>query len=143
MLNHDIDKLFVHNPPKKVLNSLQNNCRNIIYQNSKYRKINRSKLKSVYKTFNSEILGQERGKIQIISGIYRLINKSSKKPIVLMLYGPSGVGKTETAKVISKCMGGNLLRIQFSMMQTIEASNYIFGAEHSKPSFARDMLARE
>ena len=53
---------FVHNPPKKVLNSLQNNCRNIIYQNSKYRKINRSKLKSVYKTFNSEILGQERGK---------------------------------------------------------------------------------
>ena len=35
------------------------------------------------------------------------------------------------------------MRIQFSMMQTIEASNYIFGAEHSKTSFARDMLARE
>ena len=54
-----------------------------------------------------------------------------------MLYGPSGVGKTESAKSISKTMGGELLRIQFSMMQTAEAYNYVFGAEHSKGSFAR------
>ena len=60
-----------------------------------------------------------------------------------MLYGPSGVGKTESAKSISKTMGGELLRIQFSMMQTTEAYNYVFGAEHSKGSFARDMMARE
>ena len=60
-----------------------------------------------------------------------------------MLYGPSGVGKTESAKSISKSLGGNLLRIQFSMMQTEEAFNYVFGAEHSKSSFARDMVGRE
>lgn len=29
------------------------------------------------------------------------------------------------------------------MMQTTEAYNYVFGAEHSKGSFARDMMARE
>lgn len=46
-------------------------------------------------------------------------------------------------KSISKTMGGELLRIQFSMMQTTEAYNYVFGAEHSKGSFARDMMARE
>ena len=40
-------------------------------------------------------------------------------------------------------MGGELLRIQFSMMQTEEAFNYVFGAEHSKSSFARDMVGRE
>ena len=60
-----------------------------------------------------------------------------------MLYGPSGVGKTESAKSISKAMGGDLLRIQFSMMQTTEAYNYVLGSEHSKSSFAKDMMARE
>ncbi|WP_243114907.1 AAA family ATPase [Faecalibacterium prausnitzii] len=60
-----------------------------------------------------------------------------------MLYGPSGVGKTESAKSISKSLGGELLRIQFSMMQTSEAYDYVFGAEHSKSSFARDMMGRE
>ena len=29
------------------------------------------------------------------------------------------------------------------MMQTTEAYNYVFGAEHSKGSLARDMMARE
>lgn len=60
-----------------------------------------------------------------------------------MLYGPSGVGKTESAKSISKSLGGKLLRIQFSMMQNQESIDYIFGADHSKNSFARDMLGRE
>ena len=60
-----------------------------------------------------------------------------------MLLGPSGVGKTESAKSISKTMGGELLRVQFSMMQTNEAYNYVFGTEHSKGSFAKDMMMRE
>ena len=47
------------------------------------------------------------------------------------------------AKSISKTLGGELLRVQFSMMQSDEAYNYVFGAEHSKNSFARDMMARE
>ena len=52
-------------------------------------------------------------------------------------------GKTESAKSISKTLGGELVRIQFSMMQTNEAYNYLFGSEHSKSSFARDMMSRE
>ena len=85
----------------------------------------------------------DKCKKQILSGIYRLTTGTHGKPVVLMLYGPSGVGKTESAKSISKSLGGNLLRIQFSMMQTEEAFNYVFGAEHSKSSFARDMIGRE
>ena len=50
--------------------------------------------------------------------MYRLTTGTHGKPVVLMLYGPSGVGKTESAKSISKSLGGDLLRIQFSMMQT-------------------------
>ena len=66
-----------------------------------------------------------------------------EKPAVLLFYGPSGVGKTETAKQLSEALGGGLTRIQFSMFQNQEAFDYLFGGEHSKGSFARDLLARE
>ena len=143
-LNHDIGTLFVHNPPRKVQNSLESRCGDKIeYCKSEYPSLSREKLKEVYNNIDANILGQNACKKQIISGMYRLITKSNSKPVVLMLYGPSGVGKTESAKSISQTMGGELLRVQFSMMQTAEAYNYIFGAEHSKSSFARDMMARE
>lgn len=143
-LNHDIRTLYVHNPPRKVRDSLNYKYGNDIkYLFSDYTEITRDSLREVYKNLDKDILGQSVCKKKIISGIYRLISKTSTKPVVLMLYGPSGVGKTESAKSISKSMGGNLLRVQFSMMQTSEAYNYIFGAEHSKTSFARDMMMRE
>lgn len=143
-LNHDIGTLFVHNPPRKVRDSLRSRYGDEIeYRESEYPSLSREKLKEVYNNINTDILGQNACKKQIISGMYRLITNSNSKPVVLMLYGPSGVGKTESAKSISKTMGGELLRIQFSMMQTTEAYNYVFGSEHSKGSFARDMMARE
>lgn len=143
-LNHDIGTLFIHNPPRKVRDSLHSAYGNEIeYFGTEYLDLSREKLKEVYANIEADILGQSNCKKQIISGMYRLITKANSKPVVLMLYGPSGVGKTESAKSISKTMGGELLRIQFSMMQTTEAYNYVFGAEHSKGSFARDMMARE
>lgn len=143
-LNHDIGTLFLHNPPKRVKDSLCTIYNDEIeYYTTKYVPITREKLKDIYNNINVDILGQNACKKQIISGMYRLIANTSFKPVVLMLYGPSGVGKTESAKSISKTMGGELLRIQFSMMQTSEAYNYIFGSEHSKGSFAKDMMSRE
>lgn len=143
-LNHNIGTLFVHNPPRKVRDSLRSAYGDEIeYCGTEYPVLTREKLKEVYTNIESDILGQNTCKKQIISGMYRLITNASNKPVVLMLYGPSGVGKTESAKSISKSMGGELLRVQFSMMQTTEAYNYVFGAEHSKGSFARDMMARE
>lgn len=143
-LNHDIGTLFVHNPPRRVRDSLRSTYGDEIeYLGTQYPNLSREKLKEVYSNLEADILGQYNCKKQIISGMYRLITKTNNKPVVLMFYGPSGVGKTESAKSISKTMGGDLLRIQFSMMQTTEAYNYIFGADHSKGSFARDMMARE
>jgi len=100
-------------------------------------------LKEVFGGLNKDVLGQADCKKQILSGLYRLSVGERKKPVVLMLYGPSGVGKTESAKSISRSLGGELLRVQFSMMQTEEAYNYVFGSEHHKASFARDMMGRE
>ena len=142
-LNHDVGTLYVQNPPKRVRKSLEAYLDNIEYISSDYMEICREDLKTIYNNLRIDILGQEKCKKQIMSGLYRTVTKGNDKPVVLMLYGPSGVGKTETAKSISKSLGGKLLRIQFSMMQSNEAYNYIFGAEHSKGSFARDMMGRE
>lgn len=143
-LNYDLENLFIHNPPKRVVASLEGiYSENITYENSKYKSLSREILKDVYIELKGKILGQETCKKEIISSLYNLTKQLDHKPAVLMLYGPSGVGKTETAKCISNILGGELLRIQFSMMQTVEAYDYVFGAEHSKDSFARDLIGRE
>ncbi len=143
-LNSNVENLFVHNPPKRVIESLKSEYANIIeYKFSKYKKIDRKKLKRIYDNMENFIIGQRHCKKEIISSLYKISAKRKDKPIVLLLYGPSGVGKTETAKTISETLGGELLRIQFSMMQSQEAYNYVFGGEHSRSSFAKDLQSRE
>ena len=143
-LNHDIGTLYVQNPPRRVIESLRAGYGDEIeYHESVYPELTRETLSRLYSVLNEDVIGQEKCKRQILSGMYRLTTGSMSKPVVLMLFGPSGVGKTESAKSISKALGGELLRVQFSMMQTQEAYDYVFGAEHSKSSFARDMMGRE
>ena len=128
--------LYIQNPPRRVLESLKAGLDgDIEYYGSQYPELDRDALTKIYKALNSDVYGQDECKKQILSGMYRLTTGATNKPVVLMLYGPSGVGKTESAKSISKSLGGELLRIQFSMMQTSEAYDYVFGAEHSKSSF--------
>ena len=143
-LNSDIENLFIHNPPRRVVQSLNSEYSDIMeFKGSKYETINRKKLKSIYIKMNEDVIGQEKCKKEITSSLYKLLTRLKDKPIVLLLYGPSGVGKTETAKSISKSLAGNLLRIQFSMMQSQEAYNYVFGGDHSRSSFAKDLQSRE
>lgn len=142
-LNSNVENLFVHNPPKRVIESLKSEYADIIeYKYSTYQKIDRKKLKRIYDNMENFIIGQKYCKKDIISSLYKILAKRKDKPIVLLLYGPSGVGKTETAKTISETLGGELLRIQFSMMQSQEAYNYVFGGEHSRSSFAKDLQCR-
>ncbi len=142
--NHDVDTTFLHNPPKRVIESLQASySEKIEYEYTKYRNVDRDVLKEIWQNISTDIVGQENAKKAIVSNLFRLCNPSYKKPVVIMFLGDSGIGKTETAKVISRVLGGDLLRVQFSMMQTVEGYNYVFGSEHSKSSFAKDLMSRE
>ena len=60
-----------------------------------------------------------------------------------MLYGPSGVGKTETAKLISELLKQDLFRRQFSMYHSDEFADYMFGGNHFQNSFAKELLERK
>lgn len=110
--NHDVDTTFLHNPPKRVIDALQvSYADNIEYEGTKYKDIDREVLKEIWQNLSANIVGQSKAKREILSNLFRLCNKAYKKPVVIMLLGDSGIGKTETAKVISQVLGGNLLRV--------------------------------
>ena len=75
--------------------------------------------------------------------LYPLAAKKLSKPLVLLFYGPTGVGKSETAKYISGVVGQKLFRRQFSMFHSNEFAPYLFGGRHTGDSLAKDLMERE
>ena len=60
--------------------------------------------------FAVPIVGQAVVKEALLAVLYSLTTARQAKPVVLMFYGPSGVGKTETVQLINELLGGTLLR---------------------------------
>lgn len=142
----DFQTAYVQNPPVRVLNSLVSayGSEAVDLEHYEYKSLGKHDIPRIYDELCSRIFGQHECKRSLIAALYRLYVMSDGAPSVILFYGPSGVGKTETAKALSDAVGdGKLTRIQFSMMQTSEAYEYLFGAEHSKASFSRDLLCRE
>lgn len=145
ILGHNIQNLYIQNAPKRVEYSLRVTFDEVIEEKfSDYHTATPEEVIDIFKELNDgTVIGQENAKKQSSIGIYKSAILRDEKPLVLLYYGPSGVGKTELAKKISNHYNGKLTRLQFSMMQTEESYKYIFGDEHGKASFARDLLARE
>lgn len=145
LFGHNIRNLYIQNPPKRVEYSIRVGFENLIVEEfSDYYEPYPDELVSLYNNLNDKsIIGQTDAKKKTCVSLYKKASLRKITPVVLMYFGPSGVGKTELAKKISEFYKGKLTRIQFSMMQTEEAYKYIFGDEHGRPSLARDLLARE
>lgn len=139
----EIENIYFQNPPNNVFEKIKKTDN---YEENRYEylKINTECIKEMNNSYSDVIIGQEKAKEELLKMLYSAtFDFLNEKPLVLMFYGTSGVGKTETAKFISSKMGGNLFRKQFSMFQNNEFANYLFGAKHSEASFARDLLDRE
>lgn len=140
----DIENLYIQNPPKRVLSSLNRHAiQKPKITHTDYKKLDINLLRQIARELPARILGQDEALKSLVASLYRSLRNSSDMPEVVLLYGPSGVGKTETGKLISKLMGGKLCRIQFSMLQNLEAYDYLFGNKLSRSSFAFDLLSRE
>lgn len=140
----EIDTLWLNNPPKKFYEDIKKSYPNLIEERrNEYQDINLNILKSIADSYNDKIIGQETVVKQFLSSMYSLMSTKRKRPVTLLFLGESGVGKTETAKFINSFFNGEMLRVQFSMQQTVEAYKYIFGAEHGEDSLARELIRRE
>ena len=102
-----------------------------------------NELKKLSENYEKEVIGQPNVMRRVLPAIYALKNEKRKRPVSILFLGASGIGKTETAKYIGEQLGMSLVRIQFSMQQTNQAYQYIFGAEHGEDSLARELIRRE
>lgn len=75
--------------------------------------------------------------------LYDVAKGRFNKPCVMLFYGNTGIGKTETAKYIAEKLNERLFRKQFSMLHSEEFTSYLFGGKHNQNSFAKELLERE
>lgn len=142
VLEIDPKHLHLQNPPVHVQDQLQR-IFEVKVKNYIYPRLDLAALARVRRSFAERVIGQERVRERLLPALYQLTAPAAGKPVVLMLYGPSGVGKTETGRLVNDFLGGKLLRIQFSMYHSEKFASYIFGGSHSERSLAHDLLDRE
>lgn len=138
--------IYLQNPPKCILEELKRHYSeeqiSVIKHN--YKKINND-IVSRFKTMvPKRIIGQEDALKSFTKFLF--INNRlnpSEKPIVILMYGPSGVGKTDTCRVLTEIMKENLFVKQFSMFQSNQYADYLFGGKIQDNSLAKELLNRE
>jgi len=136
------EHLHLHNPPSHVHEQLERAFATDV-KRYEYPVVTRDTLVRFRDGFAGHLVGQAAVKESLLAALYPLTTTRRTKPVVLMFYGPSGVGKTETAHFVNGLLGGTLLRKQFSMFHNDKFASYLFGGTHSEASFARDLLDRE
>jgi len=143
-LVHSIDpeQLVLHNPPARIHTQLGREFETEVKRYS-YPTVTRETLAQFRDRFSGKLVGQPAVQDEMLAALYPLTTDRRDKPVVLMFYGPSGVGKTETAQFVNGLLGGRLMRKQFSMFHNDRFASYLFGGTHSEDSFARDLLDRE
>ena len=134
-------QLHLHNPPELIHTQLDRVFKTKV-KSFTYPVVTRDTLIKFRDGFEDHLVGQQKVRERMLAALYPLTTDRRSKPVVLMFYGPSGVGKTETAQFINGLLGGKLLRKQFSMFHSDKFASYVFGGTHSESSFARDLLDR-
>ena len=132
----DPEYLHLHNPPAHVDAQLQRAFPNTDVKRYEYPAVTLDTLVRFRDGFADHLVGQSRVEESLLAALYSLTTARRTKPAVLMFYGPSGVGKTETAQFVNGLLGGTLMRKQFSMFHNDKFASYLFGGMHSEASFA-------
>lgn len=140
-----VDNLFLQNPPSHIREQLERvyGGKMIKIEYERYKAISTSHIKMINENYNKKVIGQEEVNRQLLKALFPLTMKKRRKPVVILFYGSSGVGKTETALFLADLLKEKIFRKQFSMFQNDQFSKYLFGSSHHEGSFAKDLLDRE
>ena len=141
-----ITNMYIQNPPIHLQEQIkwvfgEENIIKEIHQN--YNMVTEEIIRGINIEFDKRVIGQQAVKEQILKSIFPIMNNAQCKPVVLLFYGNSGIGKAETAQFLTEQIGGKILRKQFSMYQNNEFANYLFGGKYNEKSFAKDLIARD
>ncbi len=139
----ELKNIHFHNPPELIKNKAKYLDDNINIEYFEYSGFSKEILINFNNEYENSIIGQSQVKDSLLTSFVPLMRNNYKKPVVLLFFGPSGVGKTESAKFLSNLLGGNLFRKQLSMFQNNEFISYLFGGHIYENSFAKELLERE
>lgn len=141
--------IYIHNPPRYLLEYLTDQReRHIImldivpekYVIDRDEKSFASKINKI----SSHIIGQKTVIDEISKSLWYLTSVNRARPYVIMLYGNSGLGKTELVRKISEeFFEGVFLEKHLSMFKNPNYSDYFFGNEPNRRSLAFDLLERK
>ncbi len=142
----EISEVYIHNPPKKFLNSLKQQIpqEQLFISNKSFEKISEQEIIQVKIDLNARIIGQDKAKKSILRKLVAQLVRPGCKPLVLMFYGDPGIGKTETAKQLSATLFQNeeIVREQMSMVGGESSVKYFKSTTHSEDSFSKTLLNR-
>lgn len=145
----DNAEIYIHNPPK-VLHEhlLEQRAHDIITLNhipQKYlMECNSDKFSSGIKNLRSSILGQDDAINEISKSLWYLAKTSRSQPYVIMLYGNSGLGKTDLVRNIAKnFFRGEYFEKHLSMFKNNNYAYYFFGESPNRRSLGYDLLERK
>lgn len=142
----NIQNMYIQNPPIHIREQLHRiyDEKNIIQEiQQPYNGITKTILQQFYNGYDDKIIGQEIAKMKVLQALYPLMDNKQKKPMIILFYGDSGIGKTETAHYLAELLDGKLMRKQFSMYQNNQFGTYLFGGSYGEGSFAKDLLDRD
>jgi energy-coupling factor transporter ATP-binding protein EcfA2 len=141
VVGSDIKDIYIANPPTHLVEQARLLKFALTEKNFVYPSITVDLIRRSEDELKERIVGQAHATTALARSLTSLIN-TNEKPTVIMLYGPTGVGKTESAKVIAGVLGGDISRVQFSMFRTSALADYLYGAKVGDRSLASDLMSR-
>lgn len=143
MSQYEVDELYLQNPPVYLVEQLAQLPGEITLLQYQYRAIDTALLRRFNNEYDAHIIGQPKAKKYLLTALFPLCRPKRRKPVVMLLCGPSGVGKTETAKFLAQLLQEEPFRRQLSMYHSSEFATYLFGGRHAQNCLGRELLERE
>lgn len=148
-LTADDAEIYIHNPPRILKAYLEDQYKRALIEfevSCEEYKIKRDPDMFVdnMNTISTRIFGQQAAIEEISKSLWYLTNVKREKPYVIMLYGNSGLGKTELVREIAAMFfDGRYLEKHLSMFKNNNYSDYFFGEAPNRKSLGFDLLERE
>ncbi|MGE4528954.1 MAG: AAA family ATPase [Rhodospirillaceae bacterium] len=139
----EIDTLYLQNPPAYLASQFASLDVELEVEEYDYRTVDETVLSRLDAEYEQRIFGQPDAREALLTALLPLTRTDRIKPVTLLFYGPTGSGKTETAKLIGELVGQPIFRKQFSMFHSGEFASYLFGGRHSQICLAKELMERE
>ncbi|WP_337997320.1 AAA family ATPase [Oleispirillum naphthae] len=139
----EIDTLYLQNPPAYLASQFTSLDVELEVEEYDYRTVDETVLSRLDAEYEQRIFGQPEVREALLTALLPLARGDRAKPVTLLFYGPTGSGKTETAKLIGELVGQPIFRKQFSMFHSGEFASYLFGGRHSQICLAKELMERE